>query len=464
MPDVLNCYENKIIKNSKLPPEWQSQHDLDEFQEFLQRNWEQRSVFFDDGEITSRQQYIKFTERGGLRTNSYIGTVVFKGRQLNIFPKVFREERDDDDITALNLKHLMENLVQWLQYCTRINYPFLSITADLENNDNLRDLFITLYLHYVKKALAQSPFYRYEEKVEDLSVVKGSIDFKDYVGRKIPKGLENKFRCVYSEFEYDNIVNRIIKYTCKGLANDVTGENRKILRYILIRLNEVSDVRCLPSDCDEIKLSKLHRQYSMILSMSKMFLLNRTTAYTINNQESFCFLFPTELLFEGFIGGFISTLLQDRAKVTLQASDMFVFSDLYIDNVSQGELLKMRHDILVDDKEKGIYILDTKYKELSRFTDQDPDSLRSIINTETNQGDVYQMIAYAHRRGVKDVYLLYPMYRYEEDDNRIVYGTSPAATGITDVNVHFLRIPFIFEEDKDYTKKSLEKAILRIFD
>ena len=116
MPEmILSCFEESQIKNKRLPQEWQEQNSLDELAEFLQLNWEQRSVFYDDGKITSRQQYLGFTGSKGIRTNNYIGTIVFKGQQLNIFPKVFREHKYDHDTEDLELSHLMKNLTQWLQ-------------------------------------------------------------------------------------------------------------------------------------------------------------------------------------------------------------------------------------------------------------------------------------------------------------------------------------------------------------
>jgi len=272
---ILNSFEESVIRNKRLPQEWQSQSALDELAEFLQHNWEQRAVFYEDNDISSRQQFLGFTGQQGIRTNNYVGTIAFKGHQINIFPKIFREERDDNDTGELNLSHLMKNLVQWLQYCSRIDYPYISISSELDDNNDLRELFITLYLQYVKRALDYGPFYQYVEKEEELETIKGHIDFKDYVSRKIPNGLNNKFLCSFSEFEFDNIVNRIIKYTCRSLRNaTASAKNQKIIRQVLIRLNEVSDVRCSPADCDGIRLSKMHRQYAVLMSMSTMFLLN----------------------------------------------------------------------------------------------------------------------------------------------------------------------------------------------
>ena len=58
---LLNYYEESVIKNTKLPDEWQSQSSLDELATFLQLNWEQRAVFYNDGQISSRQQFLEFT-------------------------------------------------------------------------------------------------------------------------------------------------------------------------------------------------------------------------------------------------------------------------------------------------------------------------------------------------------------------------------------------------------------------
>ena len=458
---ILNCFEESQIRNKKLPLEWQDQSSLDELAEFLQLNWEQRSVFFDDGEIISRQQYLGFTGSKGIRTNNYIGTIVFRGQQLNIFPKVFREDKDDNDTDELSLNHLMKNLVQWLQYCNKIDYPFISISSELEDSKDLRELFITLYLHYVKRALEYGPFYRYEDRQEELGVIKGHIDFKDYLNHKIPNGLNNRFLCSFSEFEFDNAVNRIIKYTCKGLVNETSSAaNKKIIRNILIRLNEVKDERCVPSDCDGIRLSKLNRQYSVILSMSKMFLLNQTTTYRLDNQESFCFLFPTELLFEGFIGGFIEETLSDKANVRLQASELTLINDVRYGDTSLGKAFTMKHDILVEHKDLGLFILDTKYKHLSRF--EGNEDVKKSVTDEVSQSDLYQVIEYAAHRDIDSAYLLYPMYRMELEEPTDVILERKSVEGKR-ISVHVVRLPFIFEENPETTKEHLARSINRIF-
>lgn len=457
----LNYYEESKISNGKLPPEWQSQASLDELATFLQLNWENRSVFYDDGEVRSRQQFLEFRGQKEIRTQNYIGTIVFKGQQLNIFPKVFRTDSKDSETDNLELSHLIKNLVKWLEYCTKFDYPYISINSEFQDCDNLRDLFITLYLRYVKSALDRGLYYKYEDQTEDCAAIKGKVDFKDFFTRKYPNGKIDKFLCTYSNFEFDNTLNRIIKFTCKSLMGEVKPRNQKTIRHILMKLNEVSDIRCTPSDCDTVRLSRLHKHYSIILSMSKMFLLNKTSSYNVDNNESYCFLFPTELLFEGFIGGFMRHVLQGDARVRLQASELSLLSDISYAGKSLGQAMTMKHDILVEHKTKGVFILDTKYKMMDRFADNR--ELKATVTAEANQSDLYQVLAYARTRNLSDVYLLYPMFRYEDIELEPVTGTNRKEDGTEPIKVHLVRLPFIFEDDTERTTDNLRIAIKHIF-
>ena len=459
---IINEYEETRIENEDLPEEWQSQNTLDELEDFLQQNWEQRSVFYEDKTVESRQQFLKFLAHGEIKTQNYIGTIVFRGQQLNIFPKVFGKYKGYRHTEKLSQRHLMQNLIRWLDYCTRVSYPFINISTELSDAQDLKELFMTLYIGYVRSAIERGLFYRYVEETSDISCIKGKFDIKDYFVNKIPNGQADKFRCTYSTFEFDNTINRVIKYTCKLIMNSTASKkNQKAIRTILVRLNEVSDVQCKPSDCDNIRLNRLQSQYRVIMSMSKMFLLNKTSGYTMDTTESFCFLFPTELLFEGFIGGFIQELVENKGgNVTLQKGDLNLIQNIRYGDKLLGSAFNLRMDIVVECKGK-IFILDTKYKQVDRF-ENDPDGVRKLINTEVQQHDVYQVCEYARVHGADDVYLLYPMFRYEE--NEIVNPCGESAGKEKTINIHFVRLPFIFEDDEEHTKKQLSDVINDIFD
>ena len=450
---ITNVYEESVIKNSYLPESWKSRDSLEEFSKFLQDNWQQRKAFFNDGDYSSKQQFLSFVGQGGIRTNNYIGTIVFKGNQINIFPKVFREDKYDSETQNLDMGHLMYNLVQWLNYCTRISYPYINILSELDDITDLKDLFVTLFVRYVKYATDRGLFYRYEDK----------IDYRDYFCNKIPRGQAYKFECTFSNFEFDNDINRIIKYTCKTIMNDATSKNKKLLRNILTKFSDVSDIKCTPYDCEKIRLSKLHRHYSMLLSMCKILLLNKNTSYSVNNTESFCFLFPTEILFEGFIGGFMQEVLRGKGKVKLQASDMSLVNDIVFSGESYGKAFTMKHDILVEHESKGMIVLDTKYKMTERFADSG-DIRRSLMENVT-QPDLYQIISYAVKRNLQEVYLLYPMFRYEDEEPETpMMNVKDFIEGQSQpINVYVVRLPFVFEKDSEKTRNELANVLKKIF-
>ena len=316
-----------------------------------------------------------------------------------------------------------------------------------------------MYIGYVRNALSRGLYYRYTEETEDCTTIKGKFNLQDYLIKKIPNGQADKFNCNYSNFEFNNKVNQIIKYTCKQLLNICSKKNQKVLRNILTRLEPVADVKCTPYDCNSVRLSKMHRHYGIIISMSKMFLLNKMSNYSIDTNESFCFLFPTELLFEGFVGGFMKELLTPHGgNVRLQESKMSLVEKIIYRGTASGAAFTMRHDILVE-LEGQVFVLDTKYKELSRF-ENNPD-FASDINEEVKQNDMYQVLEYARKRHLKDVYLLYPMYRYEQKEEEFPIAVSESPSG--DINVHFIRIPFIFEDDEESIKQQLSDVIKSIF-
>ena len=429
---------------------------------FLQSNWEQRAIFYDDGKVNSKQQFLDFIGQKNIRTKDYVGTIVYKGHQLNIFPKVFKEFKDDDDRKSLDLQHLMHNLVKWIEYTAKIDYPYISIAADMENTDDLQELFVSLYVRYVKAALDRGLFFRYEEKTDDLPTIRGRLDIKDYITKKYPTGQFGKFLCSYSTFEFDNLLNRVIKCTLKFVWNIATPSNQKIIRNLLNKLGEVSDQNCTPRDCDTIQLSKMQSKYKIILSMSKMFLLNKTTNYNLDTHDSFCFMFPTDLLFEGFIGGFIQSIFNEDAKVTLQASEVSLVDSIRLGDQEFTQAFVMRHDILIEHKEKGMFILDTKYKEVSRF-EGNTDFRYDLIN-DINSGDLYQVLTYAVSRGLDKVYLLYPQFRFEEKEpNPAILKKSVEVEGQkSNIDIYAVRIPFVFEDDDEKTSRCLKETILSL--
>lgn len=455
---MFNFYEERQINNSNLPVEWQGH--LNELEKFLQENWDNRKSFYDDENDASKQQFLSFLSHDNIRTNNYIGTIGFNGAAINIFPKVFNEKYFECNESRLDVSHMVRNLTKWISYCNKTEYRFVNFTSEYEDSTNLRELFITLFIKCVDEVLSRNAYYKYETIEEDVASIRGRFNVVDYVTKKVPQMKNYLFNCEFSTFEYDNSLNRIIKCVCRLIFNLTSFENQKKIRQILMKLNEISDVNCVPSDCDKIVLTKSQRIYKSILSMCKMFLMNQLSSFNFENNDNFCFLFPTELLFEGFVGGFIKEMLDGTATVTLQKSNDYLFENLFLNGHDYGGFKRLRYDIFVQFNEsKKIFILDTKYKLLTRF-ENNPNWEDELVKELSSQ-DVYQVLEYANKNDLRDVYLLYPLIRFEDVEPSHPIGVSYCQNGQT--NIHIIKVPFIFEDDETTMKETLKKELEKIF-
>lgn len=455
---MLNSFEYQRIPSSKLPVHWQADGALSQLERFLQDHWAQRSIFYTDGQVTSRQQFIDFDVHDGIKLQNYIGTIIFKGEQLNIFPKVFKADADDTDTDGLQVEALINNLVVWLGYCDRLNFPFVAMKGALSGTDSLLELLITIYVHYALAAINRQRYHQYEDETESGSLVKGRINFSDYATRKFPAGQCQTMEYTYSSFVFDNKLNRIIKCTCAMLLSlTQMRSNKDILRTLLVKLGDVTAESCLPYDCDHVHLSALHRNYRILLSMSKMFLLNKVNSYNMGVSDTFCFLFPAEVLFEGFIGGFMKEMVATDVKVTTQASDQYL-ADLIVDGVLVSSAFLLREDILVETGD-SIFVLDTKYKEIDRF-----EKIRENKKLGISDNDIKQMAVYAAKRGAKRLYLLYPLHLHEKPETiEVCYNINLDDKGLVKIPLEIMKVPFAFGENPDSTKQLLTTILSKVF-
>ncbi len=456
---MTNGFEFMKLKTERLPKAWQEPGALAELEQFLQENWRQRAVFYRDGQVTSRQQFIDFDKKDGIKLQNYIGTILFRGGQLNIFPKIFKEDEDDSDGDRLMPDDLIKNLVYWLGYCDRLHFPFISVKSQLSHTENLLELFITVYVHYVKAAVDRQRYYQYEEIAETGTFIKGRINFNNYAGN-YAAGQPHHLNYTYSGFVFDNQMNRIVKCTCQLLLN-LTGQDgtKQILQNILMKLGDVTSQVCRPGDCDGVHLNLLHSHYRIILSMSKMFLLNQSASCQTGAADTFCFLFPAELLFEGFLSGFIKEMFQGTAQVRIQTGDQYLAS-LVVDGENLGDVFRLREDILIE-SDRGIVVLDAKYKEIDRFR-----KVKENRKLKVSDNDIKQMAVYAAKRGARKLYLLYPLHRDEEPETMEVrfdihLGADKDSSCIP---LEILKVPFAFGENEGETRELLRGILWRVLE
>ena len=58
------------------------------------------------------------------------------------------------------------------------------------------------------------------------------------------------------------------------------------------------------------------------------------------------------------------------------------------------------------------------------------ESVKRVVSEESEQADIYQVCEYVRKRNIHDVYILYPMYRYEATEPDYLIGKSKNIKGI----------------------------------
>lgn len=436
---TLNVVERQPVSYEELPENWKNLDVLKRLKVFLQKNWEHRQVLYFDSIPNSKQQFLSFGADNSIAATNYIGTITFAGERLNIFPKVFLRSQMDPN-RNLDFDLLADDLALWLQYCTKTNFPFIVAKTDVASSNNLVELFITIYLFFVESALKSKRYWTYEDITEEGANPKGKINFQDYAVRKYPSANRGVFEYSYSKFQFDNALNQIIKTVCKLLLKvSENSANLKRIRKILGILSDVSDVNVVPADCDRVRLNLVFKNYGIIKSMSKMFLENSQFSNDAGGKESFCFLFPVEKLFEGFVGGYIKEAFGEDATVITQASSHYG-AELYKNDVLVGKVLALHEDILYIKNGKAV-VLDTKYKEIPKLSAISETNASASIET----GDMYQMLQYAVANNTDKVILIYPLYRKEKPELETKVTFKENVEGhVLDIMV--LKVPFIFDD------------------
>jgi 5-methylcytosine-specific restriction enzyme subunit McrC len=382
------------------------------------------SSSYEDAE-SGGQPFLRFDGDKAWAKN-YVGFLQSGDDLIEIFPKVFEGQPEEFGSRGQMIKHLFF----WLNHCRTGRLPFDRIRTDAVNIDTLPELLLYLIAKQFNGLVTEMPLSLYQFEEATLQIPRGRINFNRYVSSGLSRGAFHVIECDYEPLKLDNKVNRAIKF-CSRLILKRTAhlETANLAQETLFILEDVEDTPVGRADLNGITLNSFFKGYEDALESCR--LLVNQTLYSASSDESlqWSFLVKMETIFEEFVANVLEWELADDFHVELQKSDQYL--------VSKPEAFQMRHDILLTSRKdpQRSLIIDTKYK-LRNAKNDSHGTKWGVV-----QGDLYQMVSYAFRRGVSDVVLLYPN-RGEDlgsiDCFEIKSGAQPESTiRITAANIPF---------------------------
>lgn len=373
-------YQNKVA----FPKE-----HFDSLEVFLDAIWSKRekSAYYNEDENREEvQHFIQFLHKNKeLKSNKFVGVIHFEDQTINLLPKIFFT---GNEATANDVRLINSHILWWLSYCRKLKFPNYLSGLNSQQADFF-EVLIYLFSKYTRELLNSSVYQKYIEVKNELSFVKGRMNFNEYINQNLARGRNHKVNCVYDSFEMDNPFNQCVKSVCKLLLTaSKDTQNKRNLNDILFLLDEVSDTNISAEECKRILFNPMFADFETVRDYCVLFLENSVSFNYKNDLKLFAFLLPMEYVFEDFLFGFIDKELEEvRVKSQIQK---------YLDH---DKHFKMKPDLLLNVNTKKI-IADTKYK---MVYSESLDNKKGI-----SQNDLYQMIAYAIRFKVTDIKLFYP--------------------------------------------------------
>ncbi len=330
-----------------------------------------------------------------ISTGNIMGFVGVNNTQLDIISRFAKNDKEDYFL------HYM------LQKVFSVNLFDIKHTT---SHQPIFDFLLYLFPYFLKKALRQGIYKRYQRFEHNDANVRGPIDINKHIQRNIP--FQGAIAYSTREHSYDNEVTELIRHTIEYIKNHPTGYG------VLNCDQETKDavmtvIQATPSyntrNCDKIINQNLRQvnhpyysEYTILQKICIQILRHEAIKYGQNNNKIFGILFDGAWLWEEYLNIVFSKANLDiiHAKNKTDENGVSIF---------KNEQKKYYPDFYrKTEHPKESFVLDAKYKRLGS------DIIVNEKNNKTNtisidRDDLNQMVSYLHILSAHRCALLYPI-------------------------------------------------------
>lgn len=322
--------------------------------------------------------------RHSFKLAGFCGVVRVDGLVIEVLPKI-----TTDNVPPATARGVLVNMLR----ATGTFPPEIAGGTSLAlERHHLLDIFILAFCRQVSRELVQGLIRRYRDVEDNLTAVRGRIDFVQQVRRNLVH--QERVACRYEELSADNAYNRVLKGVLLKLQRvSVALDVRRATNELLVRLAEVADVPITLKDAQALGFDRSNRRWESVFRQCEWLLAGLNPSVAAGCVESVALLFDMNALFEAWVTQQVRRWLGPHGySVSAQDRGRFLAQD------SQGKSrFPLRPDIVVRDGEgRVVQILDAKWK-------QPGEDLAGVA-----QPDLYQMTAYAQAYQCASVGLIYP--------------------------------------------------------
>ncbi len=352
----------------------------------------------DVGKIITAKNYVGVIDMGG-------------GPILEILPKVY--SADGADVGHREAKELVSRMLRVL-----VKAPNKSMqTAQVDTaRMPLYECFIRMFLDEVSEIVRKELRRAYVQTASNENTVRGKILFSEHLRHNSIH--RERTYCLFDSYHLNRPENRVLKTALCRLSRRTTSAKNSA--DISILLNAFDAVPLSQDPIGELSLcvqSRETKDYTAALRWCLVFFRGESFSPFAGADQIQALLFPMEQLYESYVAALFRRVLPPGYRLSAQDRSCWLF-------LEPSPQFPLRPDLVLTRPDGAVFILDTKWKQLS--TDQQ--------NWGISNSDMYQMYAYGRQYSARQVILLYPQSASISANETRVFRSSDGVT----VRTYFL--------------------------
>jgi 5-methylcytosine-specific restriction enzyme subunit McrC len=335
-----------------------------------------------------------------VKAKSFVGTITLGNKQIEILPKLLRNDKEGDSSILKNLMHM-------LAYTHNLDVHDADVAALSTQHSSFLEAYISIFAKRLSHLLKKNPPRRYESREENSPFVKGKILFSEHIKHNSIN--QSKAYCRFDEFTENNLIAQTFRYVSEMLARHTSNDqSKRVLSHICRMLGDVEYRIITPVDIKGVTISRRNKEFGAVFNMAKMFLSNSTSTVSRGKSDETAILFDMNVLFEEYVYELLNRNKQTLGikKVHYQKGRRLIrgYRNIGESEFNNKTMMNTFTDIMLEFESGTRLIIDTKYKLLNA----DGRNHFGVSNA-----DVYQVLAYktVHSQTnlpAPDVVLIYP--------------------------------------------------------
>jgi 5-methylcytosine-specific restriction enzyme subunit McrC len=286
---------------------------------------------------------------------------------------------------------------------------FGSEQVNFDQDDNLLEVFISVFVRSATKAIERGLFRTYASQDDDLSTIRGRVRMSDQISRRFR--IAPPIAVTFDEFTVDNLENRILRSAIQA-ASQLPIRNPATIRGLQYLRAMFSDVTLMEFDRNFISepiWNRLNENLKYPVGLARRILMNSSISLDHGSASSDEFLINMANVFEDFV---VTAIREDLG---VSKSEMPRAKDLAFP-VRLAKKIRLKPDISRWKGDSCIAIGDVKYKRTTAD---------GVVHP-----DIYQLLAYATATSLSQASVIYAKSASDGD-------------GLAEVGSHFVEGPEI---------------------